>query len=146
VLERRWHTLQETDRPLGGADWIAPDDLLIWPRLAGRASNAEETARLLLDLMENDPCGFSSTLEQEAVKVMDKHALAAFERNPNASAFDHRRNTTLTPVRFQRKHQRKSRRRSVTVAKPAEVVGVVRSESRDIPRIKRPEALWGLSS
>jgi hypothetical protein len=43
-------------------------------------SDAEETAMLLLDHMDNDPYGFASSLEQDAVKVMDKHALVAFER------------------------------------------------------------------
>ena len=43
-------------------------------------SSAEETASLLLERIENDPYGFASSLERDAVKVMDKHALAAFER------------------------------------------------------------------
>lgn len=43
-------------------------------------SSADETARLLLDRMENDPYAFASSLEQDAVKVMNKDALAAFER------------------------------------------------------------------
>lgn len=47
-------------------------------------SNADETARLLLDRMENDPYGFAHTLERDAVQVMDKEGLAAFERQVRA--------------------------------------------------------------
>jgi hypothetical protein len=47
-------------------------------------SNADETARLLLDRMGNDPYGFASTLERDAVKVMNKEGLAAFERQVRA--------------------------------------------------------------
>ncbi len=43
-------------------------------------SDADETARVLLDRMENDPYGFAYHLERDAVKVMDKDGLAAFER------------------------------------------------------------------
>ncbi len=43
-------------------------------------SDPDETARLLLDRMENDPYGFAYTLERDAVKVMHKEGLAAFER------------------------------------------------------------------
>ena len=43
-------------------------------------SSAEETARLLLDRMEDDRYGFTSSLEPEAVKVMDKHTLTAVEQ------------------------------------------------------------------
>jgi hypothetical protein len=47
-------------------------------------SNADETARLLLDRMGNDPYGFAYTLERDAVKVMNKEGLAAFERQVRA--------------------------------------------------------------
>jgi hypothetical protein len=47
-------------------------------------SDAKETARLLLDRMENDPYGFAYTLERDAVKVMDKGGLAAFARQVRA--------------------------------------------------------------
>jgi len=43
-------------------------------------SDADETARVLLDRMENDPYGFAYDLDRDAVKVMDKDGLAAFER------------------------------------------------------------------
>ena len=43
-------------------------------------SNADETARLLLDRMENDPYGFAYHLERDAVKVMNQESLAAFAR------------------------------------------------------------------
>ena len=48
-------------------------------RQAARA-DAEATARWLLKRMENDPYGFASTLERDAVQVMQKDSLAAFER------------------------------------------------------------------
>jgi hypothetical protein len=51
-------------------------------RAAG--SDVDETARLLLGRMENDPYGFASTLEGDAVKVMSKDGLAAFERQVRA--------------------------------------------------------------
>lgn len=57
-------------------DWIKA-------RQAARA-DGDETARLLLDRMENDPYGFAHTLEREAVKVMNKDVLAAFERQVRA--------------------------------------------------------------
>jgi hypothetical protein len=47
-------------------------------------SNADETARRLLDRMENDPYGFTATLEGDAVKVMTKEGLAAFEHQVKA--------------------------------------------------------------
>ncbi len=47
-------------------------------------SNADETARLLLDRMENDPYGFACDLERNAVNVMDKDGLAAFAREVRA--------------------------------------------------------------
>jgi hypothetical protein len=47
-------------------------------------SDADETAKLLLDRMENDPYGFAYTLEGDAVKVMNKDGLAAFERQVKA--------------------------------------------------------------
>ena len=47
-------------------------------------SDADETAKLLLDRMENDPYGFAYTLEGDAVKAMNKDGLAAFERQVKA--------------------------------------------------------------
>jgi hypothetical protein len=47
-------------------------------------SNVDETARLLLDRMEHDPYGFAYNLEREAVKMMNKDGLAAFERQVKA--------------------------------------------------------------
>lgn len=47
-------------------------------------SDPDETARLLLDRMENDPYGFAYTLERDAVRVMNKDGLAAFERQVRA--------------------------------------------------------------
>jgi tetratricopeptide (TPR) repeat protein len=47
-------------------------------RQAGGA-DPNETANLLLDRMENDPYGFTYQLEREAVKVLHKNGLAAFE-------------------------------------------------------------------
>ncbi len=43
-------------------------------------TDPDKTASLLLDRMENDPYGFAYQLEREAVKVLDKKGLAAFER------------------------------------------------------------------
>jgi len=40
----------------------------------------DETASLLLDRMENDPYSFTYQIEGEAVKVLHKNGLAAFER------------------------------------------------------------------
>ena len=52
-----------------------------WIRARQAASaDADETARLLLGRMENDPFGFTSTLERDAVKAMSKDGLAALER------------------------------------------------------------------
>ena len=53
---------------------------------ARQAANADPdaTARLLLDRMEHDPYGFAYTLEPDAVKVMNKDSLAAFERQVRA--------------------------------------------------------------
>ncbi len=42
-------------------------------------TDPDKTASLLLDRMENDPYGFAFQLEREAVKVLDKSGLAAFE-------------------------------------------------------------------
>jgi len=49
---------------------------------ARQAAEADpvETARRILDWMDDDPYGFCSDLEQELVKVLDKSGLAAFER------------------------------------------------------------------
>ncbi len=52
-------------------------------RQAARA-DADETARLLLGRIENDPYGFASTLERDAVKVMNKDALTVFARQVRA--------------------------------------------------------------
>jgi hypothetical protein len=51
-------------------------------RQAARA-DVDATARLL-ERMENDPYGFASTLERDAVKVMHKDGLAALERQAKA--------------------------------------------------------------
>jgi hypothetical protein len=56
-----------------------------WIRARQAASaDADETARLLLGRMETDPYGFTYTLERDAVKVMSKDGLAAFERQVRA--------------------------------------------------------------
>ena len=56
-----------------------------WIRARQAASaDADETARLLLGRMETDPYGFTYTLERDAVKVMSKDGLAAFERQVKA--------------------------------------------------------------
>jgi len=52
-------------------------------RQAARA-DADETARLLLGRIENDPYGFASTLERDAVQVMNKDALTVFARQVRA--------------------------------------------------------------
>ncbi|MBI4589595.1 MAG: hypothetical protein HY725_12215, partial [Candidatus Rokubacteria bacterium] len=52
-------------------------------RQATRA-DADATARLLLDRVENDPYGFAYTLERDAVTVMNKDSLAALERQVRA--------------------------------------------------------------
>jgi hypothetical protein len=43
-------------------------------------ADPDETAKLLLAHMEDDPYGFAYHLERDAVKVMNKKSLAAFER------------------------------------------------------------------
>jgi len=43
-------------------------------------ADPDKTVSLLLDRMENDPYGYAYQLEREAVKVLDKAGLAAFER------------------------------------------------------------------
>lgn len=43
-------------------------------------ADSDKTVSLLLDRMENDPYGYAYQLEREAVKVLDKASLAAFER------------------------------------------------------------------
>ena len=43
-------------------------------------ANPNQTASLLLDRMENDPYSFAYRIEREAVKVLHKDGLAAFER------------------------------------------------------------------
>jgi len=45
----------------------------------GAGADPDKTANLLLDRMENDPYGFAYELEREAVKVLNKNGLAAFE-------------------------------------------------------------------
>jgi len=56
-----------------------------WIRARQAASaDADETARLLLWRMENDPYGFASSIERDAVKVMSRDGLAAFERQVKA--------------------------------------------------------------
>jgi hypothetical protein len=45
----------------------------------GVGADPDKTANLLLDRMENDPYGFAYELEREAVKVLNKNGLAAFE-------------------------------------------------------------------
>src|SRR3990172_7868555 len=56
-----------------------------WIRARQAASaDADETARLLLGRMATDPYGFAYTLERDAVKVMSKDGLAAFERQVKA--------------------------------------------------------------
>ena len=58
------------------------DGLYIGWLKARQAAGAEpdETASLLLDRMENDPYSFTYQIEREAVKVLHKKGLAAFER------------------------------------------------------------------
>lgn len=43
-------------------------------------ADSDKTVNMLLDRMENDPYGYANQLEREAVKVLDKAGLAAFER------------------------------------------------------------------
>jgi hypothetical protein len=52
-------------------------------RQAARA-DADATARWLLQRMDNDPYGFASTLAHDAVTVMRRDSLAAFERQVKA--------------------------------------------------------------
>ncbi len=47
-------------------------------------ADPDATARWLLERMENDPYGFASTLERDAVKMMHKDSLAALERQAKA--------------------------------------------------------------
>jgi len=47
-------------------------------------SDADETARLLLGRIENDPYGFADSLEPDAQNVMSKDGLAALERQVRA--------------------------------------------------------------
>lgn len=56
-----------------------------WIRARQAASaDADDTARLLLWRMQNDPYGFASNIERDAVKVMSRDGLAAFERQVKA--------------------------------------------------------------
>lgn len=56
-----------------------------WVRARQAASaDAEETARRLLDRLENDPYGFAHSLEREVVKVMNTDVLAGFARQVRA--------------------------------------------------------------
>ncbi len=43
-------------------------------------ADSDKTVNMLLDRMENDPYGYANQLEREAVKVLDKAGLSAFER------------------------------------------------------------------
>jgi len=52
-------------------------------RQAARA-DADATARRLLERIEHDPYGFASTLTGDAVQVMHRDGLAAFERQVKA--------------------------------------------------------------
>ena len=58
------------------------DDLFRGWIMARQASDADrdETAKLLLAWMDDDPYGFCHDLDREAVKVLDKKGLDAFER------------------------------------------------------------------
>lgn len=72
---------EELDDSSGNFGTFVADLYCGWikARQAAKCS-ADETVSLLLDRMENDPYAFASSLEQDAVKVMNKDALTAFER------------------------------------------------------------------
>jgi hypothetical protein len=93
-------------------------------RQAARA-NADATARWLLERMENDPYGFASTLEGDAVQVMHEESLAAFERQVKArfEATDAAGHASESAQR----HDRASRRR-----RWGDVLRAIYTERRDV--------------
>lgn len=88
-------------------------------------SNADETARLLLDRMENDPYGFAYNLERDAVKVMNKDGLAAFERRARAR-FDAKDATEQASARAHRRDPAYACRRW------GEVLRAIYTQQRDV--------------
>jgi hypothetical protein len=72
---------EELDDSDGNFGMFVRGLLCCWVR-ARRASGAspDETAQRLISWMEDDPYGFCYEVEREAVKVLDKEGLAAFER------------------------------------------------------------------
>ncbi len=89
-------------------------------------SDADETARLLLDHMENDPYGFAHTLELDAVKVMDKGGLAAFARRVRAR-FDATDTAEQASDRARRRDPAYARRRS------GDILRAIYVQQRDVP-------------
>jgi len=76
---------EELDDSSGNFSMFVVDLYCGWikARQAARA-DADETAKLLLGRMENDPYAFAYTIERDVVKVMSKDGLAAFERQVKA--------------------------------------------------------------
>jgi tetratricopeptide (TPR) repeat protein len=76
---------EEIDDSGGNLGMFVEDLFGRWMK-ARQAAGADpsETAKLLLARMDDDPYGFASHLEREAVKVMDKAALSAFEAQVRA--------------------------------------------------------------
>lgn len=70
---------EEIDDSSGSFGMVVDDLFRGWMRSRQSAdADASETARMLLAWMEDDPYGFCHHLDREAVKVLDKHGLAAF--------------------------------------------------------------------
>jgi len=72
---------QEIDGSSGNFGMFIDKLLCGWIRARQAARcDASETATMLIDRMDNDPYGFAYRLEKDAVKVMSREGLAAFER------------------------------------------------------------------
>jgi len=70
---------EEIDDSSGGFGMLVDELFQGWMRSRQAAgADAEETARILLAWMEDDPYGFCHHLDRAAVKVLDKRGLAAF--------------------------------------------------------------------
>jgi len=70
---------EEIDDSSGSFGMVVDDLFRGWMRSRQTAdADADETARMLLAWMEDDPYGFCHHLDREGVKVLDKPGLAAF--------------------------------------------------------------------
>jgi hypothetical protein len=74
---------EELDDSIGHLSMFVVDLYCGWIK-ARQAARADADGKLLLGRMENDPYAFAYTLERDAVKMMSKESLAAFERQVKA--------------------------------------------------------------